>query len=102
MNFENVNLSRSKIQNANLSNLHIEDAQIGGATFRNIGLPPKGHPNYDPDAGKQEPVTFTNCNLSEAIFSEADLSGVDIKNCNIKGLKIDGILIEELIKNESN
>jgi uncharacterized protein YjbI with pentapeptide repeats len=46
-----------KISDANLSDLEIEGAQLGGAYIHNIGMPPKGHPFYDENA-KQRPLKF--------------------------------------------
>ncbi|WP_099156935.1 pentapeptide repeat-containing protein [Virgibacillus ndiopensis] len=97
LHFHNVNLSGTKITDANLSDLHIEDAQIGGATFRHIGLPPEGHPAHDSDA-KHRTVTFENCDLNTSTLKNCNLSNVDISNCSIKGLRINGVLIEELLE----
>lgn len=117
----------AKITNANLSNLEIEDAQLGGAYFHNIGIPPEGHPYYDPNA-KQRPLRFencdlqgsgiTNCNLSKVSINDCNLSKVNISDCNLssldlndcnladvsisdcntKGMKINGILVDDLLK----
>ncbi|WP_164669421.1 pentapeptide repeat-containing protein [Virgibacillus doumboii] len=96
--FQNVNLTGTKITDANLSDLHIEDAQIGGAIFRNIGLPPEDHPNYDSNATHRT-VTFENCDLHASTVKNCDLSNVEISDCDMKGLKINGILVEDLLKN---
>jgi uncharacterized protein YjbI with pentapeptide repeats len=97
MYFENVTLARSKIIDANLSDIEIDGAQIGGAYIHNIGMPPKGHPFHEPNK-KHKPVRFENCDLNNSIFTQCDLSYVEINDCNISGLKINGILIEDLLK----
>ena len=71
-NFEDISATGMKIMNANLSDLEIEGAQLGGAHIHNIGMPPKGHPAFDPNA-KQRPLKFENC----------DLNGSTINNCNL-------------------
>jgi len=52
--FEDISAKDVKITNANLSDLEIEGAQLGGAYIHNIGMPPKGHPLYN-SATKQRP-----------------------------------------------
>jgi|GEM_PF-6882468 len=47
--FNNVMLAGSRIHDANLSDLEIDGAQMGGAYIHNIGMPPEGHPAYDPN-----------------------------------------------------
>jgi uncharacterized protein YjbI with pentapeptide repeats len=115
--FENVDMTGTKIMNANLSNLEIEGAQIGGAYIHNIGMPPKDHPMYDP-AAKMRPakfedcyladstfhncnlggLAFTDCNLSGAALTDCDLSGATLTDCNVKGMTINGISVDELLK----
>jgi|GEM_PF-363979 len=95
--FEDISARNLKITNANLSDLEIEGAQLGGAFIHNIGMPPKGHPFYDPDA-RQRPLRFDNCDLHGSIITNCDLAGVDISNCNIDGLKINGVLVDDLLK----
>jgi uncharacterized protein YjbI with pentapeptide repeats len=94
--FRDVNMANCKITDANLSDLEIEGAQLGGAYIHNIGMPPKGHPNHDPNA-KQRPLRFEDCDLSGTTITNCNLSGLDISDCNITGLRINGILIEELL-----
>jgi len=116
LRFEDVNMTGTKIINANLSDLEIEGAQLGGAYIHNIGMPPVGHPLYDP-AVKQRPLRFEdcdlsrsgieNCNLSESKIQDCNLggtkiqtcnlSGVELTDCNIQGMKINGVLVEELL-----
>ncbi|WP_028610906.1 pentapeptide repeat-containing protein [Paenibacillus harenae] len=98
---ENINLSGTKITDANMSDLEIDGAQLGGAYIHNIGLPPEDHPNYEP--GKtQRPLRFENCMLSGSTITDCNLTDVEITDCNITGLKINGIVIEELLKEYSN
>jgi uncharacterized protein YjbI with pentapeptide repeats len=95
--FNDVSAIGLKISNANLSDLEIDGAQLGGAYIHNIDMPPKGHPAYTPDA-KQRPLKFENCNLNNSTVANCNLSGVTIENCNISGMKINGLLIDELLK----
>ena len=95
--FHDVSAKGLKIVDANLSDLEIEGAQLGGAYIHNIGMPPKGHPMYNPDA-KQRPLKFENCDLNGAAISDCNLSGVIIDDCNITGMKINGILVTELLE----
>ena|SRR5579863_3229642 len=96
--FHDVAMMDVKIEDANLSDLEIEGAQLGGAYIHNIGMPPKGHPMYDPDA-KQRPLRFENCDLNNSTITNCNLSGVSISNCNLTGMKIDGIPVEDLLRN---
>jgi len=105
--FENVTLAGTKIMDADLSDLEIEGAQIGGSYIHNIGMPPKGHPMYDP-AAKMRPVkfedcalagsSFQNCNMSGVTATDCNLSGVALTDCNITGMTIEGIPVEEMLK----
>ncbi|MFB9841752.1 pentapeptide repeat-containing protein [Mucilaginibacter ginsenosidivorans] len=105
--FNDVAMTNVKIINANLSDLEIEGAQLGGAFIHNIGGPLEGHPAYDPNF-KQRPVrfedcnlnnsTFTDCNLAGVLITDCNLKGVSITDCNISGLIINGVNIEELLK----
>ena len=105
--FNNVKLSNAcffdvamdgvKIINANLCNLEIEDAQLGGAYIHNIGMPAIGHPKYNP-AAKMKPLKFEDCMLDGSIINDCSLAGVQITNCNLTGMTINGILVEELLK----
>jgi uncharacterized protein YjbI with pentapeptide repeats len=94
---QDVSATDVKIVDANLSDLEIEGAQLGGAYFHNIGMPPKGHPAYDP-AARQRPLKFENCDLNASTITDCDLSNVNISDCNLKGMKINGILVEDLLK----
>jgi uncharacterized protein YjbI with pentapeptide repeats len=95
-NFEDVSAKNLKITNANLSDLEIEGAQLGGAYIHNIGMPPKGHPFYDRDA-KQRPLKFEDCELSGSTVTNCNLAYVSIANCNLKGMTINGIPVEDLL-----
>ena len=96
--FNDVAMMNVKIVNANLSDLEIEGAQLGGAFIHNIGGPPEGHPAYDPDFN-QRPLRFEDCDLHGSTITNCNLSGVAINNCNLAGMTIDGVLVEELLKN---
>lgn len=94
---ENVALVDTKITDANLSGLEIDGAQWGGAYFHNIGLPPEGHPAYDPEA-EQKALRFEDCDLHNSLIEDCNLSGIEIVNCTTTGMKINGVLISELFK----
>jgi uncharacterized protein YjbI with pentapeptide repeats len=94
--FFDVTMTNVKIVNANLSDLEIEGAKLGGAFIHNIGMPPKDRLMYDPEV-RQRPLRFENCDLQGSTLVNCDLSSVELTDCNIKGLKISGILIEEVI-----
>jgi len=95
--FKDVSARHVKITDANLSDLEIEGAQLGGAFIHNIGMPPKGHPMYNPEA-KQRPLKFGNCDLNNSTITNCNLTRVIIDDCNLNGMKINGILVEELLK----
>jgi uncharacterized protein YjbI with pentapeptide repeats len=95
--FGDVSARHVKITNANLSDLEIEGAQLGGAYIHNIGMPPKGHPMYDASA-KQRPLRFENCNLAGSTITDCNLEGIIISDCNLTGMMINGIPVEEMIK----
>jgi len=95
--FRDVSAKWLKITDANLSDLEIEGAQLGGAFIHNIGMPPDGHPMYDPEA-RQRPLKFENCDLNNSTFTDCNLDGVVIDNCNVGGMKINGVLVEDLLK----
>jgi RNA polymerase sigma-70 factor (ECF subfamily) len=93
---DDVNGSDMKIINANLSDLEIEGAQLGGAYIHNIGMPPKGHPHHA-EGATMRPVKFEDCYLAGSKFSNCNLSGVHITDCNISGMTINGISVEDLL-----
>ncbi|RFZ94099.1 hypothetical protein D0C36_00640 [Mucilaginibacter conchicola] len=85
------------IEDANLSDLEIKYAQLGGAYIHDIGLPPAGHPYYDPNA-EQRPLRFENCDLHGSTITNCDLSMINIIDCNTTGLTINGISVDDLLK----
>jgi|SRR5437588_6961061 len=95
--FHDVAMTNVKIVDANLSDLEIEGAQLGGAYIHNIGMPPKGHMMYNPEA-KQRPLRFEDCDLNNSTINHCNLSGVSISNCNLYGMTINGILVEDLLE----
>src|SRR5436305_2295083 len=88
--FENINLSGSRFHDINFSDVHFSAAQMGGTTFKHIGLPPGSRE-------KQRPVTFEEATLNDSVFRKVDLSNVKLIDCNIEGMTIDGILVSELL-----
>ena len=96
--FHDVAMTNVKIVDANLSNLEIEGAQLGGAYIHNIGMPPKGHQMYD-TAAKQRPLRFEDCDFNGSTITNCNLSSVSISDCNLYGMTINGILVEDLLKN---
>jgi len=97
MHLQDISLAGTKIMDANLSDLEIEGAQLGGAYIHNIGMPPEGHPMYDPTV-KQRPIRFENCNLENSQILDCNLSGIDINDCKLDGMRINGILVVDLLK----
>ncbi len=95
--FRDVSAKNIKITDANLSDLEIEGAQLGGAYIHNIGMPPEGHPMYNPDI-RQRPLKFENCDLNNSTITNCNLSDVVIEDSNLSGMKINGILVEDLLK----
>lgn len=94
--FRDISAKYMKITDANLSDLEIEGAQIGGAFIHNIGMPPEGHAMYDPGA-RQRPVRFENCDLNNSNFINCDLENLVIDNCNIAGMTLNGIPVTDLL-----
>ena len=88
--FTDINLSGATFHDINFSDVDFSAAQIGGATFKHIGLPPG-------QAARQRPVTFEEMTLNDSVFRQVDLSNVQIIDCNLNGLTIDGILVTELL-----
>jgi uncharacterized protein YjbI with pentapeptide repeats len=97
MQMNDISAINVKISDANLSDLEIEGAQLGGAYIHNIGMPPEGHPFYDPDA-KQRPLKFENCDLNGSELINCDLSDVALRDCNTTGMTINGILVDNLLR----
>ncbi len=71
----------------------IECVQIGGTTFRHVGLPPDQRPR------KQRPLLFDDCEFTGSTFKECDLSGVSLTDCILDGARVDGVLITDLVEN---
>src|ERR1700744_3351039 len=78
--FKDVAMMNIKITDANLSNLEIEGAQLGGAYIHNIGMPPKGHP-LDDEKTRQRPLRFEDWDLQNSTITNCDLSGVVVTDC---------------------
>ncbi|WP_374949327.1 hypothetical protein [Mucilaginibacter sp.] len=95
--FNDISATNVKIADANLSDLEIEGAQLGGAYIHKIGMPPEGHPAYDPNK-KQRPLRFEDCDLNNSSIHNCDLSGVAITDCNTAGMTVNGIAVDELLK----
>lgn len=95
--FQDVAMLNVKITDANLSDLEIEGAQLGGAYIHNIGGPPKDHPMYDPNF-VQRPLRFEDCDLHGSSITNCNLSNVVISNCNLAGMTVNEILVEELLR----
>jgi len=95
--FNDVSFANIKITNANMSDLEIDGAQLGGAYIHNIGMPPEGNPHYIAGA-KQRPLKFEHCELSGSTITNCNLTGVEINNCDLSGMKINGIPVEDLLK----
>ncbi len=96
--FNDICFAGSKITDANLSDFEIDGAQMGGAYIHNIGMPPEGHPAYDPNRTEQRPLKFESCNFKGSTIHDCDLRNVAITHCDIDGLTIDGIDIAKLIE----
>jgi len=92
--FNDVNLSGAKFHNINFSDVQISAAQIGGTTFKHIGLPP----DKDGKQARQRPVTFEEAMLCDSIFRKVDMSNVKIIDCDLTGMTINGILVSDLLK----
>jgi uncharacterized protein YjbI with pentapeptide repeats len=90
--FNDVNLAEARVHNVNMSDMAIDCVQMGGTSFRHVGLPPD-----QPGAGKQRPLAFEECDLNGSTFKKVDLSGVSITACNLEGATIDGVLVSDLI-----
>ena len=91
--FNDVNMSNVTFHNINLSDISVSAAQIGGAKFKHIGLPPDKNGKQD----KQRPVQFEEMMLNDSTFKKVDLSNVEIIDCNIEGMKIDGISVQGML-----
>ena len=93
---EDVSMVKVKISNANMSDLEIEGAQMGGAFIHNIGMPPVGNPAYDPNA-RQRPLRFEHCDFAGSSITKCDLTNVVLEHCDLKGMTINGVSVEEML-----
>jgi uncharacterized protein YjbI with pentapeptide repeats len=91
--FTDVNLSKVRMHDINLSDLDLSAAQIGGAKFKHIGLPPSKEGKQE----RQRPVLFEEATLCDSTFRKVDLSNVKIIDCDVHGMTIDGILVTDLL-----
>jgi len=96
--FSNASMREISISDADLSDMVIDGAQMGGAKIKNVGMPDDRHPNYNPNL-HHRPVSFEMCDLRNSKFESCDLSHVRLENCNIAGLTINGVAIDKLIGN---
>jgi uncharacterized protein YjbI with pentapeptide repeats len=92
--FTDINLSGSRFHDIDFSDVSFTAAQIGGTTFKHIGLPP------DPNGkqGRQRPVTFEDGMLCDSVFRRMDMTNVEITDCDVTGMTIDGIPVANLLK----
>jgi uncharacterized protein YjbI with pentapeptide repeats len=97
LSMKDVTATNVKIFDANLSDLEINGAQMGGAYIHSIGMPPKGHPHYD-ETAIQRPLKFEDCFLEGSTITNCDLKNVSISDCELAGMTINGILVEDLLK----
>src|SRR4051794_10564907 len=67
--FDDVNLSKARFHNINLSDIQVSAVQMGGATFKHVGLPAGAQ-------ALQRPVTFEEATLCDSTFRKVDLSNV--------------------------
>jgi uncharacterized protein YjbI with pentapeptide repeats len=91
--FDNVSLVRAKFHNINLSDITVTAAQMGGAKFKHVGLPP----DKDGKQERQRPVTFEEMMLCDSVFRKVDLSNAKIIDCDLRGMTIDGVLVTDLL-----
>lgn len=92
--FANINLSESRFHAINFSDVHFTGAQIGGTTFKHIGLPRGADGKQD----RPRPVTFEEGMLCDSVFRKMDLTNVKIMECDVTGMMIDGIPVADLLK----
>ncbi|WP_169507418.1 effector binding domain-containing protein [Paenibacillus harenae] len=98
-----VNFVHSKWEHIFFSNVHVNEAQMGGTLFENIRRPDAEFSRLEEEAGTDgwinvEPVRFLTSDLSNAIFESCNLSGVDLIDCKVEGMRINGIPVEELLR----
>jgi uncharacterized protein YjbI with pentapeptide repeats len=76
-----------------MSDIEITCIQWGGASFRNIGLPPA--PEYKDKT--QRPLSFKNCDINGSTFRNCNLRNVKISGCNLEGMTINEISVQDLL-----
>jgi uncharacterized protein YjbI with pentapeptide repeats len=91
--FENANMSKSRLHDIDLRDISISAANLGGAHFKHLGPAPDKNGKQE----RQKPVTFEEAMLGDSTFNKVDLSNVKITNCNVRGMTIDGVLVTDLI-----
>jgi uncharacterized protein YjbI with pentapeptide repeats len=92
--FDDINMSNVTFHNINMSDSMFDCINMGGIKFINIGPAP----DKDGKRERQRPITFEEMMLCDSKFNKVDMSGVEIKECNIEGMNIDGILVSKMIK----
>ena len=91
--FTNINMSGVAFEDINFSDISVKFAQMGGARFCCIGLPPEARERGE----KQRPVWFEHFDLNDSTFKDGNLANVEIINCTLDGMKIDGALVTDMI-----
>jgi len=89
--FDDVNMSKVRFHDINMSDISVSAVQMGGATFKHIGLPPGSK-------GRQRPLAFEEADLNRTKITRCDLANVRIRDCNLKGMTIDGLVVTDLIE----
>jgi uncharacterized protein YjbI with pentapeptide repeats len=93
--FDDINLGNTTFHNVNFSDITITAAQIGGAAFKHIGLPPGS-------ADKQRPIKFEECDFNHITIRSCDLSNAEISGCELSGMRINDVLVTDLFKAYNN
>jgi uncharacterized protein YjbI with pentapeptide repeats len=96
--YNNINMSNVSFNNINMSDIKVTMVQMGGAKFKDIGVPPHL-------GDKQRPITFEQSDLNSLLIRKCDMSNASIDSCKLDGMKIDGILVKDLMdayKNNKN
>jgi RNA polymerase sigma-70 factor (ECF subfamily) len=91
--FDNVNMSKARLHNIDLTDVSISAANLGGAHFKHIG--PAPGPNGR--QARQKAVTFEEAMLCDSTFRKVDMSNVKLIDCDMRGMTIDGVLVTDLI-----
>lgn len=88
--FDDVNLCRARFHNINMSDISVSAAQMGGAKFKHIGLPPGSKE-------KQRPIAFEEADLNGIVLSKCNLSNEKNQELRPRGNDIGGILVTALL-----